>query len=431
MLDLQFIRENPQVVKKAVRDKGLDVSIDELLALDQKARILAAELDELRRDQNARSKAMPSAHEREKLKILSADIAAREQECRELVQRRRTLELLVPNIPSPDSPIGPDASSNVVIKTVGTPPTFSFPIKDHSELGTHLGLLDLEAGARVSGFRGYYLKNEAVRMHLGLMWMALETVARHGFTLMAPPTIVHDDALIGSGHFPFGKNEVYQIANPGRLADGGGQKDASYLVGTAEPSLLAYYANTTLAEADLPIALCGFSPCYRSEVGSYGKETKGLYRVHEFLKVEQVVITPTDGAVAAEWFETLLRIAEELLQALELPYRLINTSTGDMGPGKVKMVDIETWMPSRGDYGETHSNSFLGDWQARRLGIRYTAADGKPRYAYTLNNTALASPRILIALIENFQEADGSIRVPRALQSYVGTERITRAQDRH
>ncbi len=424
MLDLKFIREHKDTVKRAVHDKGLTVSIDELLEVDGRVRALIQEIDELRHEQNARSKRTPSPDERKKLKTLSTRLGAKEQELRTSLERRKQLELLVPNIPSKDSPVGPDAGANTVIKTVGKIPKFSFPAKDHIALGRSLDLLDLEAGARVSGFRGYYLKNAGVRMHLGLMWLALETVADHDFSLMMPPTIVREFALVGSGHFPFGKEEIYQIANPGRLADGSEERARAYLVGTAEPSLLAYYAQSTLDESQLPIALAGFSPCYRSEVGSYGKETKGLYRIHEFLKVEQVVITPAEEGIAQKWFEKILGIAEEILQKLDLPYRLVNTSTGDMGAGKVKMVDIETWMPSRNDYGETHSNSFLGDWQSRRLGIRYRAKDGKTRYAYTLNNTALASPRILVALWENFQQNDGSIRVPSVLKRYVGCDRI-------
>ncbi len=435
MLDLDFIRNNPDAVKRAIREKALVYPagiadggqgiVDAIIEQDAALRELTTQLNDLRHQQNLRSKSRPSPEEIDDLKALSQQIKDLEEH--ERAKRHALDELLpwIPNIPSPDSPVGPDAASNVVVKTWGQPRSFSFPIKDHIALGTALDLLDFERGVEVSGFRGYYLKNEAVRMHLGLMWLALDVVKKHGFTLMMPPTIVHDAALIGSGHFPFGKNEVYRIANPGRLADGSEEKDPAYLVGTAEPSLLGYYANQTLKEADLPLALCGVSQCYRSEVGSYGKETKGLYRVHEFMKVEQVVITPADPDIAEQWFVKLLAIAEELLQALELPYRVINTSTGDMGAGKIKMMDVETWMPARSDYGETHSNSFLSDWQARRLGIRYKDASGEMRFAYTLNNTALASPRILIALFENFQEPDGSIRVPTILQPYVGTDRIS------
>ncbi len=437
MLDIEFIRKHSKEVQRAINEKGLvfpvgipdarNGFITTILDCDTKIRKIVKELDVLRHEQNVRSKKRPTEEERGELKNLSNKI--KELETDERSYRRTLNNLLpwVPNIPSPDSPIGLDSSANVVMKTVGSIPEFSFPMKDHIALGTELDLLDLEAGARVSGFRGYYLKNEAVRMHLGLMWLALETVAKHGFTLLSPPTIVREEALLGSGHFPFGKEEIYQIANPGRLADGKEEKAPAYLVGTAEPSLLAYYADSTLDEEQLPLALCGFSPCYRSEIGSYGKETKGLYRIHEFLKVEQVVIIPADEQIAEQWFQKLLGVAEELLQKLELPYRLVNTATGDMGAGKVKMVDIETWMPSRNGYGETHSNSFLGDWQSRRLGLRYRAQDGTVRCAYTLNNTALASPRILIALWENFQDADGSIRVPKILQPYVGTDRITKA----
>ncbi|HMR55443.1 MAG TPA: serine--tRNA ligase, partial [Candidatus Doudnabacteria bacterium] len=270
---------------------------------------------------------------------------------------------------------------------------------------------------------GYYLKNEAVLMQNALFHHAITKLREKGFELMQTPALVREFALIGSGHFPAGKAEVYQVGNAAKMEDE--TKEQTFLAGTSEPSLIAYYANQILDESQLPIKLVGISPCYRSEVGSYGKDVKGLYRVHEFMKVEQVVICKADIYESDKWQETLREISEELLQDLKLPYRVLNICTGDMGAGKYKMYDIETWMPGRNNYGETHSDSNLTDWQARRLNIRYRAADGQIKFAYTLNNTAFASPRILIAIMENYQKADGSIEVPEILQSYVGTKVIT------
>jgi len=327
--------------------------------------------------------------------------------------------LLVPNIPSPDSPIGSDEKSNQEIAKWGEIPKFSFKIKDHLDLGKSLDLIDTEKGVKTSGFRGYYLKNEAVWLQMALIQHALSKMQEKDFSLMITPTIIKEFALVGSGHFPFGKEEVYELTNPGKDEAGKEIKEKMYLAGTSEPSLLAYFANETLNEEDLPKKVCGFSTCYRSEVGSYGKDTRGIYRMHEFMKVEQVVICKADIQESNQWLETMRLIAEEMLRDLKLPYRVLNICTGDMGAGKYKMYDIETWMPSREAYGETHSDSNLTDWQARRLNIKYKDKAGKIHYAFTLNNTVIASPRILIALLENYQQKDGSVEIPKVLQKYM------------
>ncbi len=245
-----------------------------------------------------------------------------------------------------------------------------------------------------------------------------------GFTLMIPPTILREFALIGSGHFPFSKEDIYQIANPGKLADGKKISELVFLAGTAEPSLLAYFSDKVLEKKELPIKVCGFSSCYRSEIGSYGKDTKGLYRLHEFRKVEQVVLCENNIEESNHWLEEMRLISQEVLEELKLPYRVIQICTGDMGAGKYKMYDIETWMPSRDNYGETHSDSNLTDWQARRLNIKYKDEKGERKFVHTLNNTVIASPRILIAILENYQQKDGSIKVPEVLQKYLGFNSI-------
>lgn len=444
MLDIKFIRENTDKVKQAIIDKNIDLDLDRLLDLDAQRRTVLSEVENLQATKNAVSKELPSLPEEDKkAKILEMqELDSRQTELKgqlkQVDNEFTQLLLLVPNIPSPESPVGKDESGNIPwsywspelgkvdpkdeAQVAAVPKKFDFEPKDHVALGTGLGLVDFDRGVEVSGFRGYYLKNEAVLMQYGLFTHAINKLRAKGFDLMQPPTLVREFALIGSGHFPAGRAEVYQVANAAKMEDE--TKEQTFLAGTSEPSLISYYANQILDESQLPVKLVGISPCYRSEVGSYGKDAKGLYRVHEFMKVEQVVICKADIYESDKWQEALREISEELLQDLKLPYRVLNICTGDMGPGKYKMYDLETWMPGRGNYGETHSDSNLTDWQARRLNIRYRDADGQIKFAYTLNNTAFASPRILIAIMENYQQADGSIAVPEILQSYVGAKVI-------
>ncbi len=447
MLDLKFIRENAEAVKKAIADKRVDVDFEEFLDVDAKRRDLLMEVESLQATKKAVSKEIPqlTGGEREAKLLEMKEVDVRQTELvaqlRPVQEKFDDIMLRLPNIPSPETPVGADDSENVpwrywspvlgevdpadAAKVAEVPTKFDFPIKDHTELVEQLDLVDTEAGVKTAGFRGYYLKNEAVLLQYGLFWHAMEKLRAKGFTLMQTPTLVREFALTGSGHFPTGRDELYQIVDSGRLASGAAEdKEPIYLAGTSEASLLAYYADKVLDEKDLPIQVAGISPCYRSEVGSYSKDLKGIYRIHEFMKVEQVVLCKADMLEGDKWLETLRGIAEEILQDLKLPYRVLNICTGDMGAGKYKMYDIETWMPARGKYGETHSDSNLTDWQARRLNIRYRDAEGKVKHVFTLNNTAVASPRILIPIFENYQQADGSIRVPEVLQKYVGKEVI-------
>jgi seryl-tRNA synthetase len=445
MLDIKFIRENAGIVKKAIVDKGADLDLDELLEIDERRRVLMAETETLQATKNSVSKEIPNLSPSDRaVKILEMKEVDSKQESlqaelKEVESKFHALMLLVPNIPSPEAPIGKDESENVpksywspelgvvdagdAAKVAKVPTKFDFEVKDHITLGKSLDLIDIEKGVQTSGFRGYYLKNEAVLMQYGLMWHALKKMQEKGFMLMAPPVLVREHALIGSGHFPAGKEEIYRVGNAASFEDEAG-KEPIFLAGTSEPSLLAYYADTILDESQLPIQVCGITPCFRSEIGSYGKDTKGIYRIHEFMKVEQMVVCKADIAESRQWHEKLLEIGEEILQELKLPYRVLDICTGDMGAPKYKQYDIETWMPSRESYGETHSDSNLTDWQARRLNIRYRDSEGKIQHAYTLNNTAVASPRILIPLLENYQQADGSVVVPEVLRPYVGTDII-------
>lgn len=413
MLDINFIRQNPEVVKKAVQDKRLEVDIDKLLKIDEQRRSLLAQVEDLRRQKNLAAKEQ-NIEEGKKVKNRLNTL---EEELKGVEERFNHLILYVPNIPQTSSLIGDETVNKEVFKW-GEIPQFDFPVRDHLELGKMLDILDLEAGTKIAGFRGYYLKNEGAILHWALLNFAFDKIISHGFAPMVPPTLLYGKALIGSGHFPFGKDEVYQIANPGKLASGEDIKNPLYLAGTSEPSLLAYYIDKTLSWEELPVTVCAMTQCYRSEVGSYGKDVKGLFRVHEFGKVEQVVICKNNLEESEEWFKKMQAVSEEILKDLGIPYRIMQISTGDMGAGKYRMDDIEAWMPGRGKYGETHSNSNLTDWQARRLNLKFKNKEGQTHYCYTLNNTVLTSPRILIAILENCQQQDGSVKIPEVLHPY-------------
>lgn len=430
MLDITFIREHKEAVKEAVKNKAIAVDIERLLRLDEERRALIQKVEEYRSRRNAASKAIGVEKDASTRAKAIADMQKLKEhgnrdavELLKIEEEFKALMLLVPQIPASDTPIGVGDEANVVVEEVGPPPKFSFPPKDHISLGESLGIIDIEQGVKTSGFRGYYLKNEGVLLQWGLLTMALEELVKRGAKPMIPPTLVKGFALQGSGHFPFGTEEVYEIANPATLR-GEKKKEPLYLAGTSEPALLAYYADRKLTLKDLPVRLVGFSPCYRSEVGGYGKDVKGLYRVHEFWKVEQLVLCEASQTESEKYFHEMLDAVKALLQKLELPFQVVNVCTQDMGAGKYRMYDVNTWMPSRTAYGETHSDSMLLDWQARRLNISYTDAEGKKQFVHTLNNTGIASPRILIALLENHQQKDGSIKIPKALQKYVGLKVI-------
>jgi len=427
MLDIKFIKENREAVKEAVKKKYMKVDIDHLLEIDEKRRKLIQECESLKSEQNKLSEGMAkersdddikkSAELKERIKSLKEGLNAVQKEYDELM-------LLVPNIPVEGTPVGPNDESNKIVSEWGKKPDFDFEPKDHVKIGSDLDIIDLETGVKVSGFRGYYLKNQGAALHLAVLWYAYQKMIKKGFNPLVGPTLVKDFVLTGSGHFPFGKEEVYQIGNPGKLSSGESIKEPLYLAGTSEPTLLSYFSDKTLEEKDLPVKVCGFSPCYRSEAGSYGKDTKGLYRIHEFMKVEQVLLCRNDIDESEKWLDEMRLISEEIVRDLKLPYRVVQNSTGDMGAGKYKMYDIETWMPGRGSYGETHSDSSLTDWQARRLNIRYKDSEGNVKFVHTLNNTVLASPRILIAILENYQRKDGSVEMPKVLRDFLGFKEI-------
>jgi seryl-tRNA synthetase len=321
----------------------------------------------------------------------------------------RELMLYVPAVPLEDVPLGENDVDNVEIRRVGEIPAFAFRIRDHVELGELHGMIDIPRGVKVAGSRMYFLRGKGVDLHRAVIQLALDVLKRKGFTPMVVPVLVRETAMTGTGYFPLGREETYWVNGEPPL----------FLVGTSEVPLVSYYAGEVLEETELPLLLAGVSECFRKEVGSAGKDTRGLYRVHQFTKVEQVVIAPADPVLSLRLHGQILSYAEEILKLLELPYRVVEVCTGDMGQGQVKKHDIETWMPSRGKYGETHSCSSFHDFQARRSGLKYRTREGDVCFCYTLNNTAIASPRILIPLLENHQREDGSIRIPEALRSYL------------
>ncbi len=429
MLDIKFIKKNIDLIKETVRVKNIDLDVNHLVGVYDKKIELLKNIEDIRKEKNKNTELVKEAIDKKEClkiiqegKLLKEKLQKLEEEYKKINKEFQELMLLVPNVYSDDTPIGRDEKDNKELYRWAEIPKFDFLIKSHLELGRELDLIDIEAGAKVSGFRGYFLKNEAVLLHFAILWHSLNKLLQKGFKLLLPPTLAREFALTGSGHFPFGKNEIYQIANPGRLASEKKISEPLFLTGTSEPSLLGYYANQVLDEKDLPIKMAGISQCYRSEVGSYGKDTKGLYRLHEFMKVEQVVICKNDVKESAKYFAEILSIAEEILQDLNLPYRVVQMCTGEMGPGKFKMYDIETWMPSQNAYAETHSDSNLTDWQARRLNIKYKTGNGEKQYVYTLNNTGVASPRILIPILECHQQSDGSIKIPEALRPYLNNK---------
>lgn len=414
MLDIKYIRENLELCKTAAVNKNRVVDWDTLLSLDEKRRELIGKAELLRKERNEVSKTRTD----ESIlrgKAIKDELKAIDDSLRETEEQFTLHMLTVPNVPDVSVPVGKDESENVEVKTWGTPTKFDFTPKDHIELSKSLDLIDFERGAKVGGSRAYFLKNEAAQMELALMYYCQSKLVAKGYTPLIAPSMVKEYTFFGNGQFPWGREEVYALP-----------KDDLYLAGTAEVPVTAYYSDEVLLEKDLPKKFVAFSPCFRREAGSYGKDTRGVYRLHQFNKIEQVIIAPAETNNSFTLHEELLANSEEILKDLRLPYRVLLMCTGDMGEPQVKKYDIETWMPGRNAYGETMSNSFMGDFQARRLKVRYKAKDGTMKFCHTLNNTAVASPRILVAIMENYQQADGSILVPEVLQPLMGKKVIMR-----
>jgi seryl-tRNA synthetase len=417
MLDIKRIRAEPEAVKAGARKKRIDADerVDRALLLDQARRTLTAEWEEIKAQQNREGKEiarLAGAEKAERIRKMGERAARAKELESELGKAQKELDLVlleIPNVPDPDVPEGETDKDNVEVRRWGEPPRFDFAWKDHLALGAELDIIDFDRAAKLAGSRTYILKNGAALLELAVLNFTLHRLSEKGFQPMIVPTLVRREAMEGTAYFPGGEEQAYAC-----------ERDGLYLIGTSEVPVTAYHSEEILEEAALPRLYAGYSVCYRREAGAAGRDTKGLYRIHQFQKVEQVVICRSDEAESKRYHEFIVRNAEEILQALELPYRVVNVCGGDLGAPQIQKFDIETWMPSRGGYGETHSASRFYDYQSRRLNLRYRAADGKVRFCHTLNNTAIASPRILISILENFQESDGRVRIPPALRPYLG-----------
>ncbi len=420
MLDIKFIRENPDLIKEAARKKHIDFDVEKLLQIDEERRKILAEVEDLRAKQNIASGQIPQikeGSERQKLitemKAVKENLSHKEDELKRVIGEWEGLMLDVPNVPDPSVPEGNSDLDNQEIRKWGDTSAPDFEPKSHIELMENLNLVDLERGAKVAGFRGYFLKNDAALMSLAIWQLAFEMWVKEGFVPLIAPSLVREEGLIGSGWLPQGKEEVYKT------------QDDLYLAGTAEVPVMALHREEILDEKELPKKYIAFSPCYRREIGSYGKDTKGIFRVHEFAKVEQVILCRADHEESVKWHEEITKNSEEIMQALGIPYRVVVNCGGDLKLANVKTYDIEAWIPSENRYRETHSSSYFHDFQTRRLDIRYRDGEGKVRFCHSLNNTAIATPRVLISLLENNQQKDGTVKVPEILEKYIGKSVIS------
>ncbi len=415
MLDPKFVYENLDAVATAAKHKNIAFDAQKYKEIfERRARTIPV-TDELRRKRNEGSDAVKKAKdkaEREQLiaemRNVNQQLAEAEENLRAIESEFEEIQLTVPSIPATETPLGAGEHENVELRKEGTLPKFDFPIKDHIELGQKLKLVDFERGANVAGSRSYFLTGQGALLERAVHSLAIDLLTSRGFNLLSVPVLVKTQAMLGTGYLPGGKDQAYAV-----------ERDDMWLVGTAEVSLCGFHAGEIIDIDQLPVRICAHSSCFRREAGAHGKDTKGLYRVHQFQKIEQVVICDANKEESDKMHRELLQNAEDLLKLLELPYRVVQVCTGDLGQGQVKKNDIETWMPSRNAYSETHSCSSFYDFQARRLKIRVRDKQGKVQVAYTLNNTEVATPRVLIPLIENHQTADGRIRIPKALQKYM------------
>lgn len=415
MIDIKLLRENPEYFQKAATDKQLKIDIAHILEIDTKYRELVQNAQTIREERNMLTSAIygkPTEDQVVKGKELKERLEKEENALRAVEEELNTWLLQIPNPPATDVPIGKDEAGNVEVKKVGDIPKFDFPPKPHEEIAEDVNGVDFKRAVKIAGTRAYILKGDLVLLEQALLRFALDLMTEQGFVAMTVPWMVNKEAMWGTGYFPWGIEDHYTT------------QDGQALIGTSEVALTAYYQDEILEEKDLPIKMVGISPCFRREVGTYGKDTKGFVRVHQFNKVEQVVLTIADEEETRVWHEKMLGFSENLLQQLGLSYRVLLMCTGDMGAGQRKKYDIETWFPSQNTYRETHSASYFNDFQARRLNMRYRAKDGSVKFVYTLNNTVAATPRLLAAVLENYQQKDGSVLIPPVLQKYMGKDKI-------
>ncbi len=420
MLDIKLIRQDPQRFKEGAIAKKFDVNIDELLAIDATLLNVKKKLQDIATEKNRLGKEIPRLEGEKKqtclktlseLKTLEAELEAK---VKELQPQFDALMLQVPQPPAPEVPLGEDDTQNVEIRRWGTIRQFDFEPKDHIQLGQTLDIIDVERGVKLSGTRNYFLKGDGALLHHAVLRFAMDFMVQRGYEPMVVPLLMRDEAMQGTGYYPGAEEQTYRM-----------ERDELNLAGTAEVPLTAYYMGEVLSEEMLPVKFVALSSCFRREAGAAGKDTYGLYRIHQFDKVEQVIIGENDEAKSIAYHYEILANSEAVMQALNLPYRVVNVCTGDLGRGQVQKFDIETWMPSRNSFGETHSASRFYDFQARRMNLRYRTARKQNLFCHTLNNTVIASPRVLIPLLELYQNADGTVTIPEVLRPYMGNrERI-------
>ncbi len=415
MVDIKLIRENPDKFKKASEDKGFEVDIKKLLEVDAELLDNKKKLQDIATEKNSIGKSIPKLSEDEKKEAISKLTGLKEKEqqysdkIKGLQPKFDKLILQVPQPADPEVPLGEDDTENVEIRKEGNIPEFDFELKDHIELGRELGIIDVERGVKLAGTRNYFLKGDGALLHWAILRYAFDYMIKQDYAPLCPPLLMRDEAMVGTGYYPGSEEQTYRM-----------EKDELNLVGTAEVPVTAYHMNEILQEDELPKKYVAMSSCFRREAGAAGKDTYGLYRIHQFDKVEQVIVCKNDKDISKKHHKEILGNSEAVMKALGLPYRVVNVCTGDLGRGQAMKYDIEAWMPSRNSYCETHSASRFYDFQARRMMLRYKPSEGKNTvYCHTLNNTVIASPRILIPLMELNQNPDGSITVPEVLRPYM------------
>ncbi len=419
MLDINFIRENIDIVKDGARKKHIDINLDELLKIDDERRELTVRGDALRAEQNAMNDKVVNAspEERERfimeMRRLKEELQGVDEKLKGVLEVWRTLMLQVPNIPDVSVPEGDSDGDNQEIKKWGDKPAFDFKPRSHIDVMKELGMVDFERGAKVHGFRGYFLKNDGALLSFAIWNHAKDFFLKKGFEFMIAPAIVKKQLLYGTGHLPNDVEDIFKT------------QDDDYLAGTAEIPVMGYHSDEVLLLEEFPKKYLAFSPCYRREVGSYSKDVKGLIRVHEFYKLEQVILCEANHEESVKWHEWLNRNTEEFIETLGIPYRTVANCGADLGLGQVKKYDVELWVPLEEKYREISSASYFHDFQCRRFNIKYTDKEGKRQFAHSLNCTAIPTPRILVSLVENYQQKDGSILIPEVLRPYMGgRERI-------
>lgn len=416
MLDIHFIRENADLIKAGAEKKHIEVDIDRLLAIDEERKQLRQELDNRRAEQNRASQSIVRAQGEEKEKLLESmrhvkeGMAEIEEKHKAVMEEWQKLMLSVPNIPDMTVPEGASDADNQEVKRWGEPTEFTFTPKDHVELMTRAGMADFERGTKVAGFRGYFLKGDGVLLSNAIWQLALKHFSAKGLEPMIVPSLVRREAFMGTGYLPQGEEDLYKT------------QDGEFLAGTAEVATMAYYMDEVLDKSQVPAKFLAFSPCFRREAGAHGKDVRGLIRVHEFYKWEQVVLCEASHEESVKIHEWLNRNTEEFIELLNIPYHTVVNCGGDLGLGQVKKYDIELWVPGEKTYREISSASYFHDFQTRRLNIRYRDTDGQMKFPHSLNSTAIPTPRILVSIVENYQQEDGTIRVPEALVPYVGKE---------